>query len=90
MRLNREATDERFFASFGRAAAKVKREGVVGEIGECELSGRAEGVEAEAEDEVELGRWWWTEIVRGVGEEGEGGMLVEVDEDVCGEGRCQR
>lgn len=42
-------------------------------------------MEAEAEDEVESGRWW-TEIVRGVGEEGEGDALAEVDEDDCGEG----
>ena len=80
----------------------MKREGVVGngrvgdtadgEIGECGFSGRAEGegveveVEAEAEDEVGSGRWWWTEIVRGVGEVGEGDALAEVDEEVCGEG----
>ena len=90
LRLNKEATDERFFASFGRGAAKVKREGVVGRMGDTAGAGCGTGEEADAdadaeaaEDEVGLDKWW-----AGEGEVGEG--LGEVDEDVCGEQRGQR
>jgi hypothetical protein len=82
LRLKRAAT-ERLFPSVGgvgRGAVKVKREGVVGWVGE--LVDWGPEVEAETEDKGEL------DELRGGGVQEEGEELAEVGEfvdDVCGE-----
>jgi len=85
--LKRAATDERLFGSLGGAFAKVKREGVVGRVGESVDWGLGESTIG---PEDEAGFDLWIVSLRGVREEGEGLAEVADDVDVCEEDGGQR